>query len=466
MKKKLKDKLANSKSIKIDIINKINNNRNDWIAEISKKFFIHCLGLIYDDEFEINFLILSEEKQNDYKTVFKLDLTNFSRNKDFSIPYKNIVENSAICLNLALIPLFFDYEDGMVLKRGEVADYILYSNTGNFTLESKGVTSKYNCPKKILEGKIQIEESFEVFKDSNVNFGIIGESCFYEQVHYLVKIKNNKYNINSDLELEEIKQEIKESSKLITKAITLKDLGKEESKEVYKKASQKESEIASKLERLNPKLAKNHWISAISCNYEAEEYPEVILWINDFEEREDLSQKDKILLKELKIKAQTNIKLDIERIIKKSTIGRLIRYILFQNEEIHNKIQGKGNIIKEMYIIRNYFLEHGFNLPIPFSINRNPIFSKELSELLQKYIDSKFLIRNFDKSLNLSTKAKLMLKNEKDFTERIIKNNFSELLIIKIQDIIKKLGDKTSSELEEIERKRRITSFQYGKEIL
>lgn len=467
MKENLENILKNSKIIKLDVTSEIFNERNSWIHKDSKNFCIHCLGLMYLYNFTIDSLCLSEGKIGNFIEIYKVELMNFAKEEDFGIPKKNIVENSAICINLITIPLFFNYINGMVLKRGEKADYILYSNNYNFTFESKGVSSQYNCPKKIEEGEKQILNSFEVLKDSNIKFGIVGESCFYEQIHHLVKINNVNFKYKVGLEMDGLKQIINKSSQLITKAMTLKDMGKnDEAKETYKLATQKESEIASKLDEFNSKEAKLHWISAISCASEAEEYQTVILWINDFETREDLHQNDKVILDKLKIKAQTHIKLDKERILSKSITNRLIRYIIFLNEEKFKKIQGKGNIIKELFFVRENFLDYGFNLPIRYSISRNPIFSKELSDQIQMYINTKFLIKNVDKSLNLSESARKMVKNEKTMTERIIKKNYSEDLIQKMLEIVDKLGNKTSSELEKIEEKIGITSFQFGKRIL
>lgn len=79
--------------------------------------------------------------------------------------------------------------------------------------------------------------------------------------------------------LKDIQNLIDEKSQLISKAETLNILGKtEESKNTYKLASQKEKQLALRFFS----LSKTHWISAISCLFQAKLFSETEDLIDDF----------------------------------------------------------------------------------------------------------------------------------------------------------------------------------------
>jgi len=257
---------------------------------------------------------------------------------------------------------------------------------------------------------------------------------------------------------------IAEKSKLISKANTLMSIGNiQEAKGEYIIAAQKEKQIAIELEKNNPQMAKIHWISAISCAMQAEEYPTMFEWIELFENREDLNQEEKELLKDIKTMATSRIKNDKNRFIDHSLESKILKYLLLKNEENFQKIRGKGNIIKELYFIEEEMLKFGRVSPSTYIVAKNPIFNKEISNQIQIYIDNKYLIRNPDNTLNLSKRIKRKLKSEKDIIEKIIIYNFSKEFLKKIKKIVSELGNLTSYELKQFEKEKGITSFQYGR---
>jgi len=266
--------------------------------------------------------------------------------------------------------------------------------------------------------------------------------------------------------MNQIQNLIAEKSKLISKADTLKVLGKsEEAKGEYKSAALKEKQIAIELEKRDPNIAIIHWISAISCALQAEDYINMFKWSEEFEKKESIEREERELLKEIKLIAISKIKYEKNRIIDQNLEKRILKYLLLKNEEYFQKIRGKGNIIKELYFIENEMLKFGKVSQNDYSVALSPIFSKELSDQIEIYIGNKFLNRNSDNTLNLNYKIKKKLENEKDITERIIIKNFSEKFLKKINEIVFKLGKLTSSELKKYERERGITSYQYGREL-
>lgn len=79
--------------------------------------------------------------------------------------------------------------------------------------------------------------------------------------------------------IEIIENLINEKSQLISNAEALKVLGKiEESKNTYKLASQKEKQLAQRFFG----LSKTHWISAISCLFQAKLFSETKNLIDEF----------------------------------------------------------------------------------------------------------------------------------------------------------------------------------------
>jgi len=263
-----------------------------------------------------------------------------------------------------------------------------------------------------------------------------------------------------------IQELIGEKSKLISKAQTLQILGKvNEAKMEYKKAAYQEKELALKFEKIEPSLAKLHWISAISCAMEAEEFIDMFIWIENFEKRDGIDDEEKELLKKIKNIAFSKIKYEKSRFIDQSLERRILKYLLLKNEERFQKIRGKGNIIKELYFIEEEMLKYGKTKPSNYIVALNPIFNIELSNQIDIYISNKYLIRNPDKTLNLSRNIKKKLENEKEIIERIIIKNFSAKFLQNIIKIVQTLGNLTSLELKQFEKKKGITSYQYGRKL-
>ena len=176
--------------IKIDVLKELFNERNANISEITKNFWINCLGLISSKESKISCLDLCETSIENSKKKLNIILENIIKETCKGVSEKDIVENAAICLNMCTIPAFFAYNDIEVIQVGNGADYICYGELNNFIFESKGVNSKYNCPAQAKKGLDQIDKSFKIFKSKNIEFGIVGVSCFYENKHYLIEKQN------------------------------------------------------------------------------------------------------------------------------------------------------------------------------------------------------------------------------------------------------------------------------------
>jgi len=266
--------------------------------------------------------------------------------------------------------------------------------------------------------------------------------------------------------MNQIQNLIAEKSKLISKADTLKVQGKsEEAKEDYKAAALMDEQIAMELDKKDQHIAKIHWISAISCAMQAEDYINMFKWVEEFEKKENINREERELLKEIILIAISKIKYEKNRIIDQNLEKRILKYTLLRNEEYFQKIRGKGNIIKELYFIKDEMLKFGKASQNDYIVALSPIFSKEISHQIEIYIGNKFLNRNSDNTLNLNYKIRKKLENEKDIKDKIIINNFSEEFLKKINEIIFKLGKLTSSELKKYEREKGITSYQYGREL-
>jgi len=176
--------------INIDVINELFNDRNKNISETTKNHWINCLGLIYkNNNQELSMLSICEKSIKNLKENYTLKLENIIKEDDKGVSDQVIVENAAICVNLCTLPRFYDYKSIEVLQVGEGADYICYNNPHNFIFESKGVNSKYNCPGRAKKGSDQINKAFNIYNSKNIHVGIVGLSCFYNNIHYLINIK-------------------------------------------------------------------------------------------------------------------------------------------------------------------------------------------------------------------------------------------------------------------------------------
>jgi len=176
--------------IQIEVSEELFNERNNNISEITKNFMINCLGLINEEDTKITSLDLCENSINNSKIKKNLELNNIMKEECKGISSKVIVEYAAICINLCTIPIHFAYKNIEVIQVGHGSDYICYGNSNNFIFESKGVNSKFNCPAQAKKGLDQIDKSFKIFKSKNIEFGIVGVSCFYENKHYLIEKQN------------------------------------------------------------------------------------------------------------------------------------------------------------------------------------------------------------------------------------------------------------------------------------
>lgn len=176
--------------IQIDVSEELFNERNNNISEFTKNFMINCLGLINGEITKIMSLDLCQNSINDSKIKKIFKLNNIMKEECKGISNKVIVEYAAICINLCTIPIHFAYKNIEVIQVGHGSDYICYGNINNFIFESKGVNSKYNCPTQARKGLDQINKSFKIFRSKNIEFGIVGVSCFYEKKHYLIEKRN------------------------------------------------------------------------------------------------------------------------------------------------------------------------------------------------------------------------------------------------------------------------------------
>lgn len=245
-----------------------------------------------------------------------------------------------------------------------------------------------------------------------------------------------------------------------------RSLNKEKSISILQLLAQKQLNLAQKLFENNSNFWKTFFTNGLECAYEGELF--TVLFQLDDEARNHEEYDEKLLnkIKSYRTKAETQIKIRSEFKVPESFITQLLIYIFLLNENTFGKIRGIGNINKEFYLIQDAFLrESGSYLSIPFQINRNPVYSKELSFKINRYIKNKFLIRNSDKTLNLTPKSKRYALGIVNETKLIIESNFSKDLIKIIEIIVKHLGNKTSRELEEMEKKMGITPYNYGKSL-
>jgi len=176
--------------IQINVINELFNERNNNISEITIKYWINCLGLIYNNKIEIKSLELYENTIKDLEKKYNIKLENITMEECKGISDKEIVEKAAICINLCIIPKFYDYKNIEVIQVKDGADYICYGDSYNYIFESKGVNSKYNCPSQAKKASSQLNKSFKIFMAKNLQFGIAGVSCFYNSTQYLIRIQN------------------------------------------------------------------------------------------------------------------------------------------------------------------------------------------------------------------------------------------------------------------------------------
>ena len=247
---------------------------------------------------------------------------------------------------------------------------------------------------------------------------------------------------------------------------SLNEVNKEKFISILQLLAQKQLNLAQKLFENNSNFWKTFYINGLECAYEGELF--TVLFQLDDEARNHEEYDEKLLnkIKSYRTKAETQIKIRSEFKVPESFITQLLIYIFLLNENTFGKIRGIGNINKEFYLIQDAFLrESGYYLSIPFQINRNPVYSKELSFKINRYIKNKFLIRNSDKTLNLTPKSKRYALGIVNETKLIIESNFSKDLIKIIEIIVKHLGNKTSRELEEMEKKMGITPYNYGKSL-
>ncbi|MHA2297294.1 MAG: hypothetical protein ACXADA_14795 [Candidatus Hodarchaeales archaeon] len=263
-------------------------------------------------------------------------------------------------------------------------------------------------------------------------------------------------------ELENLKEE---SSRFVTEAITQKARGKiEEAKCYFQKASEKSIQIAMQLDKNQAVEAIAYWISAANCALDSENITVALNIVADLDERnEQLLVGDVREIKEINKRAMKIFESQKMDTISKDFILRIIRWISYTLESKFGKIGGKGVIMKILFDLRQKSPVYGFFIDVPYYVNRYPIYSRRIDEILENYLDSKFFYRNSDKSINLTTIARKMVQQEIDFTEKMIRKTFSNELFEELQNIVVFLGDKSSKELMEIEMKEGITPYQIGR---
>ncbi|MEJ2278431.1 MAG: hypothetical protein P8Y70_11880 [Candidatus Lokiarchaeota archaeon] len=415
-------------TLRINAESEIFNSRNQWLSDISKNKMMTCYALICNEESIIKTLNLCHNSKDNLIKNHNVSIENYRVAIGTGISTHKIVEKSAEFLNFIFIPVFYKYDYGNVLQIGQGADYILHEKEDVFTLESKGVNSKYNCPKKISEGIDQVKKSFRILEDLNITFGLVGESCFYENIQYLIKINNDHLDNNEELNMDEMRNKIEEKSSLITKARTLESLNKEkESKKAYYEAALKEKDIATSYEKQKSRKARIHWVSAISCAFKSDHFMKMFDWINHLE---------------------TNYELNKEIL------------------DFFGRIRGKKHILIEMYFIFLKIRELGKYLEDEWINLYNPIYNKKISNLLQQYIDNNYLIRDNKNFLQVNSNIRRKFEIEEEMYREILSREFSSIFIKEINRIVKKYGKLSSKEIEKIENEKlNATSFQYGRHI-
>ena len=266
-----------------------------------------------------------------------------------------------------------------------------------------------------------------------------------------------------DKELNKLKEN---SSQLITDAMALEAKGDlKESKKHYHLAFDKSVEIASELEKINSLEAIDYWFSAINCALTAEDYVRAMLVIRDLGENFGLTEYDLKELENLKRKTFSKIRIKEASEIPKSFFKKILNWILFKLEKVHGSIRGKGVVMKICLDLRLTFLQYGYYLPITFRVNRNPVHSAEINDILENYFKSVFIIHR-DNNIILSPKARKKLSNEKSNVEQVIRSKFSEEFFNKVEELIESLGNKSSKELIAMEKEAGITAYQYGRPII
>lgn len=466
--------------ILIDIITAIKNPHNKGLGESFQELIIDCLSLMYSNNHKITSYSnssLNVERITSYP--IKLEKLNPDIT-GLGIQEHIVIEYAAICANIVLLPFIHPYQAINTLKRKDGADYICEGKKRHFVLESKGDTTKYNYKTRIKRGEEQVRISFKKIKNKKVLYGLVGLSRFIKEHHYFVKFEkrekdqkkvsemenpaiNDTKSVERNIELEKLKEN---SSQLITDAMALEVRGKlNESKKLYQLAFDKIIQIASNLEESESLEAIDYWFSAINCAIAAEDFPRAMLVMKDLGENLGLTEYDLKELEKLKREAYAKIKIKKSSEIPGSFFTKILNWILFKLEEVHGNIRGKGVVMKICLDLRLIFLQYGYYLPIRFRVNRNPVYSTEINEMLVIYSKSGFIIQG-DKDIVLSPKAKMKVSKEKSNTEYIIKTKFSEDFFTKIEDLIEFLGNKSSKELIAIEKEAGITAYQYGRPII
>lgn len=454
-------------TLRINAESEIFNSRNQWLSDISKNKMMTCYALICNEESIIKTLNLCHNSKDNLIKNHNVSIENYRVAIGTGISTHKIVEKSAEFLNFIFIPVFYKYDYGNVLQIGQGADYILHEKEDVFTLESKGVNSKYNCPKKISEGIDQVKKSFRILEDLNITFGLVGESCFYENIQYLIKINNDHLDNNEELNMDEMRNKIEEKSSLITKARTLESLNKEkESKKAYYEAALKEKDIATSYEKQKSRKARIHWVSAISCAFKSDHFMKMFDWINHLETNYELNKEILEILHNIKKSTFSKLNKASEKNISPELQNIIFNYTLKKNEDFFGRIRGKKHILIEMYFIFLKIRELGKYLEDEWINLYNPIYNKKISNLLQQYIDNNYLIRDNKNFLQVNSNIRRKFEIEEEMYREILSREFSSIFIKEINRIVKKYGKLSSKEIEKIENEKlNATSFQYGRHI-
>ncbi|MHA2297295.1 MAG: hypothetical protein ACXADA_14800 [Candidatus Hodarchaeales archaeon] len=174
---------------KINVNDTIYDKRNNGLSNGLKSLLIECLGYIYARDKKICcYLLYNETVDNDCEKFENIHLTNFELVNNIGIQKPEITEKAAICINLSILPLIFNYSQIEVLRRTYGADYYLTDGKTNVVLEAKGTTLRNGCKAQIKKGKQQILTAFEMINVYSINMGYVGTSCFFEQKHCFIKV--------------------------------------------------------------------------------------------------------------------------------------------------------------------------------------------------------------------------------------------------------------------------------------
>ena len=258
-----------------------------------------------------------------------------------------------------------------------------------------------------------------------------------------------------------------EKSKLLTQALERENSQDfESSKKLLLEVYEKEIELADLFDELeNKSEAYHHWFSALNSAIKSGNYQIANLLLQDLTDRYGHNPTYHEELARIETKLEAHVKSDRSKIISDELSKKILLWVMKKIIMLHSSIRSKAVIFKSIWFFRELALSNGYYLNIPYKISRNPIYSSELNAIIEKHIESDFLIQSKNQHYTLSEKAEKFINSELPGTEKEIKLLFSEEFHYEYIEILKKIGNLPHLKLKEVERKLGITPYQYGRHI-